>query len=66
MSAHLDLAKQRRRVEIPAHAGRLRAQLYASGAVLAEEVLEEGGWALDVTVSDARWSRLLAAEPDAR
>jgi hypothetical protein len=53
-------------VEIPAHAGRLRAQLYASGAVLAEEVLEEGGWALDVTVSDARWSRMLAAEPAAR
>lgn len=66
VSAHLDLAKQRRRVEIPPHAGRLRAQLYASGAVLAEEVLEEGGWALDVTVSDARWSRLLAADPDAR
>ncbi|MGD9600975.1 MAG: ribosome rescue GTPase HflX [Gammaproteobacteria bacterium] len=57
---HLERAKQRRRIELPAGAGRVRAQLYASGAVLHEEPLEHGGWALDITVSDARWSHLHA------
>jgi len=61
VSAHLDLTKARRQLELPASAGRLRAQLYAAGAVLSEEVLPEGGWSLEVTLSDARWAQLQAA-----
>lgn len=63
---HLSAARFRRRVELPPHAGRLRAQLYESGAVLAEEALEAGGWALDVTLSEARWAQLEAALEIAR
>lgn len=66
IAAHLDMAKQRRTLQLSPAAGRLRAQLYASGAVLGEETLEDGGWMLEVTVSDARWSRLVAEGADAR
>ncbi len=65
VAEHLAQAKQRRRIELPAHAGRLRAQLYENGAVLAEEPIAEGGWTLDLSVSDARWSQLVAAAEDA-
>ncbi len=66
VAEHLAQAKQRRRIELPAQAGRLRAQLYENGAVLAEELLVDGGWTLDVAVSDARWSQLVAATEDTR
>ena len=59
-------AKQRRRIELPAHAGRLRAQLYENGAVLTEELLTDGGWALEVMVSDARWSQLIVGTDNSR
>ncbi len=60
VATYLELAKLRRHIELPASAGRLRAQLYATGAVLGEGLLEDGGWALEVSVSDARWTHLLA------
>jgi GTPase len=56
---HLAQSKTRRQIALPAHAGRLRAQLYAFGAVLAEEEQSDGGWRLEVTVSDSRWAHLL-------
>lgn len=55
---HLARNKTRRQIALPAHAGRVRAQLYAVGAVLGEEVLADGSWMLDVTVSDSRWAQL--------
>jgi GTP-binding protein HflX len=38
----------RRELRLPPSAGRLRAQLYALGAVRAEEVDESGDWRLQV------------------
>ncbi len=61
VAEHLDLAKSRRRITLPPAAGRTRAQLYASGAVLSEEALADGGWALEVTLTDARWANLDAS-----
>ncbi len=61
VAAHLDQTKVRQRISLPAHAGRLRAQLYATGAVLSEACMAEGGWELEVSVSSARWSNLVEA-----
>lgn len=61
VAAHLDQTKVRQRISLPAHAGRLRAQLYATGAVLSEACRAEGGWELEVSVSSARWSNLVEA-----
>ena len=61
VAAHLDQSKVRQRISLPAHAGRLRAQLYATGAVLSEACMAEGGWELEVSVSSARWSNLVEA-----
>jgi len=66
VAGYLESAKQRRRIELPAGAGRLRAQLYESGAVLSEEALVDGGWALDITVTAARWSHLVNAADNSR
>ncbi|MSR15682.1 MAG: GTPase HflX [Gammaproteobacteria bacterium] len=61
VSEHLAQTKTRRQIALPAHAGRLRAQLYEFGAVLEEEVLADGSWRLEVTISDPRWAQLLEA-----
>ena len=61
VAAHLDQTKVRQRISLPAHAGRLRAQLYATGAVLSEACMAEGGWELEVSISSARWSNLVEA-----
>jgi GTP-binding protein HflX len=66
VAEHLAKEKSRRRIELPAAAGKLRAQLYAHGAVLAEEPLDDGGWALDVSLSDARWAQLREATENSR
>jgi GTP-binding protein HflX len=58
IAERLDLEKLVQRIEIAPADGRLRAQLYEMGAVLAEEALPEGGWLLDVTLSRSRWARL--------
>ena len=45
-------------VSIGAHQGKLRAELYALGAVLAEEHMEEGGWRLSIRLSHKQYQRL--------
>ncbi len=58
IAERLDLEKLVRRIEVAPADGRLRAQLYEMGAVLAEEASPDGGWLLDVTLSRSRWARL--------
>jgi len=58
IAERLDLEKLVRRIEIAPADGRLRAQLFEMGAVLAEETLPDGGWLLEVTLSRSRWARL--------
>lgn len=59
IAERLDRAKTRRRLALPPTAGRLRAQLYAAGAVLTERIPEQGGWLMDVSLNDGRCARLL-------
>jgi GTP-binding protein HflX len=46
----------------PAEA-RLRARLYAEGAITSEQMDEEGGWHLGLRLPAVRWNQLLAHEP---
>ena len=48
----------RRRVCLPASAGRLRARLFELGTVLEEQTGEDGQWLLDVEISVYAWQRL--------
>ena len=58
VAERLDHAKLNRIVRLRPDEGRLRAQLYQWGAVLRESTLEEGGWELEITLSESRWARL--------
>ncbi|MEO1751415.1 ribosome rescue GTPase HflX [Thiofaba sp. EF100] len=49
----------------PAEA-RLRARLYAEGAITSERMDEEGGWHLGLRLPAVRWNQLLAHEPGLR
>ena len=57
---HLDRRKERRWLKLSPAAGRIRAQLYAWGAINDECDLADGGWLLEVTLGDARWNTLAA------
>ncbi len=59
ISEHLNQHKARRWLKVAAAAGRVRAQLYGMGAVVDELELPNGGWLLEVTLSQARWQQLL-------
>ena len=59
ISEHLNQHKARRWLNIAPAAGRVRAQLYDMGAVVGELELPNGGWLLEVTLSQARWQQLL-------
>ncbi|MBI5615979.1 MAG: GTPase HflX [Gammaproteobacteria bacterium] len=60
IAERLNRNKTRREVHIPPQAARLRAQLYALGAISGERLAEDGGWNLDITLGDERWERLAA------
>ena len=51
-----------RRLRLPASAGRLRAQLYELGTVVAERGEDSGGWLMDVKIAPARLERLWQRE----
>ena len=55
----LNVTKVHKRVLLPPYAGRLRAKLYSLGAVVGESLLDNGGWALEITLAEARWETLL-------
>ncbi len=61
IAEHLNQHKDLRRLQLAPGAGKLRAQLYALGAVNDELVLPGGGWLLEVTLSAARWQPLVRA-----
>jgi GTP-binding protein HflX len=42
---------------------RLRAKLYAEGAIVSESMDDEGCWQLAIRLSTVRWNQLLAHEP---
>jgi GTP-binding protein HflX len=59
ISEHLNQHKARRWLSVAPAAGRVRAQLFDMGAVADEVELPQGGWLLEVTLSEARWQQLL-------
>ncbi len=48
--------KTQRSLRVTAGGGRLRAMLYEWGAVSSERATNEGGWSLQIVLSDARWN----------
>ena len=56
---------QRRWVDLPAGAGRLRARLFEIGRVLEEQNVEDGGWRMRVELTE-RDCKVLAAEPNGK
>ncbi len=55
IAEHVNRSKERRWLLVGARAGRFRAMIYEIGAVTDELDLEQGGWLMEATVSDARW-----------
>lgn len=49
-------------LELPASAGRLHARLFEAGAVNQDDILETGGWMMDVTLRRADWEILVKHE----
>jgi GTPase len=48
---------------LPAQEGRLHALLHARGSVLVEQGTDEGGWQMEVDMSEREFQRLLKEEP---
>ena len=48
------------RLDLDPAEGRIRAALFEAGAVAAETVREDGGWCLEVDVSEKIWMQLCA------
>jgi len=55
-----DLVRQRLR--LPPSAGRVRARLFDSGRIVAEQVTEAGGWLIEVEMPAARYAQLASQE----
>lgn len=49
-------------LSLPASAGKLHARLFEVGAVNQDEILETGGWMMDVTLRRADWDILVKHE----
>ena len=58
IAEHLDETKGRYLLKLPPHAGRARAKLYELGAVIDDTPLNEGGWAIEITIAKGRWDTL--------
>lgn len=58
IAEHLDEAKCRYLIKLPPQHGRARAKLYELGAVIDDNPLEEGGWAIEITIAKGRWETL--------
>jgi GTP-binding protein HflX len=59
-------ATVQRLVRLPASAGRLRARLYQLGAVVQEQVQDNGGWLIQIEIAPASLERLWRREGLAR
>jgi GTP-binding protein HflX len=53
----------RKKLILPVQEGRLHALLHARGSVLFEQVSEDGGWCMEVDLSEREFQRLLKEEP---
>jgi GTPase len=53
----------RQRMRLQAEEGRLHALLYTHGSVLSEEGTDDGGWLMEVDISEREFQRLLKEEP---
>lgn len=53
----------RQKLLLSAQDGRLHALLHARGSVLAEEGTDDGGWLMEVDMSEREFNRLLKEEP---
>lgn len=51
-------SRQRHRLQLPASAGKLRAHLFNIGAVYNEQLDDEGGWIMEVSMETPRLHRL--------
>jgi GTP-binding protein HflX len=58
IAEHLDETKRRYSLKLPPQAGRARAKLYELGAVIDDKPLDEGGWAIEITIAKGRWETL--------
>ncbi len=58
LAEHFSQAVFHGTVELPAHAGKLRAALFAQHAVLAESFTEAGGWRLEIRLTQRRLEAL--------
>jgi GTP-binding protein HflX len=62
ITAHFRADTVRRRLRLPAGAGRLRARLYELGAVLREQTEDNGDWLMDVAIAPDALQRLWRRE----
>jgi GTP-binding protein HflX len=53
----------RQRVRLNPENGRLHALLFERGAVVTETSTDEGGWEMDIDMSEREFRRLLKEEP---
>lgn len=58
IAERLDQTKSRYILKMPPDAGKARAKLYELGAVIDENPLPEGGWAIEITIAKGRWETL--------
>lgn len=58
IAERLDQTKCRYILKMPPDAGKARAKLYELGAVIDENPLPEGGWAIEITIAKGRWETL--------
>lgn len=63
IEAHLAAEIVQLSVSLTPTEARLRARLYAEGAITSEHLDEEGGWQLALRLPAVRWNQLLAHEP---
>jgi GTP-binding protein HflX len=62
IAKHLQKKTVRRHIHLEPAQGRQRAKLFELGAVLSEEVLEDGGWALELKMTEKDLRRFLKHE----
>lgn len=63
LEEHFESHRTRRWFQFAPQAGRLRARCFEAGRVVNEQITEEGGWLLELELSEPDFGRLLHEEP---
>jgi GTP-binding protein HflX len=63
LAEHFRRNHVRQKLILPAREGRLHALLHARGSVLSEQATDDGGWRMEVDLSEREFMRLLKEEP---